>query len=433
MRRLLFLILAVNVVDSPAAFAAVSNDDIEQLREQLAAVSLRLEELAAENAALRQAQDKTATAVADVQTRVAAVQKAEIPTAGETWSDRIRLDGDFRYRIENIDAEGSSTRRRNRIRARVNIRADLADDIEVGFGLATGGEDPVSTKQTLGGGGSSKGVVLNMAYVDWQAADGLHLMGGKFKSPLYRPGKQSLMFDGDWMPEGLALGYKRDRFFINALGSYLESDSRKSNDTFSWGAQFGATADFGATRLTGGVGYFSLRTKGKSTTFGDPGDPGDYFGNSAVEASGLPCGSTADTDCIYLYDYLLTEVFAEAAFDLGNWPAVVFLDYVKNSDPSDNDTGWLFGARVGQARDRGQMEFSYLYADKDADATIGLLTDSDFSGGGTGLSGHHLKVNYGINRNWSISAQYFINEIDISPGGKSDYNRLMLDTQWKWK
>ena len=47
MRRLLFLILAVNVVDSPAAFSAVSNDDIEQLREQLAAVSLRLEELAA--------------------------------------------------------------------------------------------------------------------------------------------------------------------------------------------------------------------------------------------------------------------------------------------------------------------------------------------------------------------------------------------------
>jgi len=433
MKRRLFLLLMINVFAWSTAFGAVSDEDFEQLRKQLAMVSQRLDELAAENAELKRSQAQTATTVADVQTSVAKVQSTGTVAATESWSDRIRLDGDFRYRYENIDPEGSTSRNRNRIRARANIKADVADDFEVGFGLATGGEDPVSTNQTLGGGGSSKGVVLNLAYVDWEAAEGLHLLGGKFKNPLTRVGKQPLLWDGDWTPEGLALTYKRDWFFANAIGSYLESDSRRSNNNFSWGAQFGASGAFGGAKVKGGIGYFSIKTKGEETNFGDPTDPGDFFGNTAVEPGGLPCGTTPDASCIYLYDYLLTEVFAEAAFDLGDWPTLVFVNWVNNSDPSDNDTGWTVGTRFGQAKDRGQMQFSYLYADKEADSMLGLLTDSDFGGGGTDNKGHFLQLNYGVNKSWTIGAQYFINETDISSGSKSDYNRLMIDMQWKWK
>ena len=433
MKRVLFLMLTVNFVALPTAGAAVSDADFEQLREQLAAVSQRLEELAAENAELRSAQDQAATAIADVQTSVNQVQEIEVSAAAESWSDRIRLDGDFRYRYENIDPEGSPGRERNRIRARANIRADLMDDVEVGFGLATGGNDPVSTNQTLGGGGSSKSVVLNLAYVDWEATDGLHIFGGKFKNPLLKVGKQSLMWDGDWTPEGIALSYKSDWFFANAIGTYLESDSKSDNDAFNWGAQFGAAGEIGGAKVKGGIAYYSINAQGDSTTFGDPTDPDDYFGNSAVEAGGLPCGTTPGATCEYLYDYLLTEVFAEAAFNVGDWPAVVFFDYVNNSDASAEDTGWTAGTRLGQAKDRGQVQFSYLYADKEADSTLGLLTDSDFAGGGTDNKGHFLQVNYGVNKNWSIGAQYFINETDLSSGSKSDYDRLMIDTQWKWK
>jgi hypothetical protein len=432
MKRILFLMLAVNVVTLPTAFAAVSDTEIAQLREQLAAVSQRLEQLAAENAELKRAQDETATAVADVQTNVAEVQVAQIPAAKESWPDRIRLDGDFRYRYESIDPEGSSTRKRNRIRARANVRADLADNVEVGFGLATGGDDPVSTNQTLGGGGTTKGVGLNLAYVDWQAIDGLHIIGGKFKNPLLKVGKQSLMWDGDWTPEGIGFSYKRDWFFANAIGTYLESDSRRDNESFSWGAQFGASGEIGGAKVKGGIAYYSIDTQGDGTSFGDPTDPDDYFGNTAVEAGGLPCGTTG-ASCEYLYDYLLTEVFAEATFNMGDWPAVVFFDYVNNSDPSDDDTAWTAGTRIGQAKDRGQVQFSYLYADKETDSVFGLLTDSDFAGGGTDNKGHFLQVNYGISKNWSIGAQYFINERDIRSGAKSDYNRLMIDTQWNWK
>jgi hypothetical protein len=428
MKKILSLMCAISFVAMPAANAAVSDEDFQQLREQLAAVSARLEQLAAENAELRAAQEQSATLINDVETTV-----AELPAASESWADRVKLDGDFRYRYERIDVEGSDTRSRNRIRARTNITAEVADNIDVGFGLATGGDDPVSSNQTLGGGGSSKSIALNLAYVDWEATDGLHLFAGKFKNPLTKAGGQPLLWDGDWTPEGLALKFQRDWYFINAFGSYLESDSGKSNDSFAWGGQFGATGQLGDVKLMGGLGYYSIEAAGKSTTFGDPADPGDFLGNTAIEPGGLACGTTPGVECVYAYDYLLTQVFAEAKFDVGDWPAVVFMDYVNNSDPSDNDTGWTLGASLGQTKDRGQMKFTYFYADKEADSMLGLVTDSDFGAGGTDSKGHWMQFNYGVNKSWTIGAQYFINEVDLASGSKSDYNRLMIDMQWKWK
>ena len=182
MKRILILSMVASIVFTATAFAAVSDEDIAELREQLAAVSARLEELAAENAELRAAQNRAGAEISDVRTAV-----SDIPANSESWGDRIKLDGDFRYRYESIDLEGSDVRTRHRIRARTNIKARVADNIDVGFGLATGGDDPVSTNQTLGGGGSSKDVKLNLAYADWEATDDLHLFAGKFTLCRNRP------------------------------------------------------------------------------------------------------------------------------------------------------------------------------------------------------------------------------------------------------
>ena len=428
MKRIVSLAVASSIILTPAAFAAVSDAEIAELREQLAAVSARLDQLEAENVELRATQDQVDAEVIEVKTTV-----ANIPASSSSWTDRVSLGGDFRYRYERIDSEGSDTRRRNRIRARANIKAQLDDRTEVGFGLATGGDDPVSTNQTLGAGGSSKNIALNLAYVDWEAVDGLHLFAGKFKSPLLRVGGQQLTWDSDWTPEGLALKYKRDWFYANALGTFLEGDSRQSDSNFSWGGQIGASAVVGDVALTGGIGYYKMPTKGKTTTFGDPSDPGDFFGNTAVQADGQACGATPDEICVYLYDYNLTQAFGSAAFDLGQWPTNVFFEYIRNSEPSDYNTGFALGASIGQAKDRGEMQFTYYYANKEADAMLGLLTDSDFGGGGSDSEGHRLHFTYGMSKTWAIGAQYFINEVDVASGSKSDYDRLMIDMQWKWK
>jgi hypothetical protein len=419
-------LLAGSALSSSMAIAVDSDAEFEALRDDMSAMSKRLEELAAENAELK-------TSHADTVAVVAEVQETVVVEDQPSWSDRISIDGDFRYRYENIDEEGKDERNRSRIRARINTRADLGS-VEVGVGLATGGDDPVSANQTLGSGGSSKDIKLNLAYADWTVVDGLHLIAGKFKNPLLRVGKNPLMWDGDWTPEGLAMKYQRGWFFVNALGSWLESDSKGGNSNFSWGGQAGLSGEVGPVKLTGGAGYFDFKTKGDTTYFGDPTDPGDFFGNTAVEVgSGLACGTNAGTTCVYLYDYKLIEIFGAVDFDIASIPVVVFFDATQNSDPDDQDTAWKAGTRVGKTKDSNQWQFSYWYAKKEADALVGLVTDSDWAGGGTDNKGHFFKLAAGINKYWSVGAQYFVNEIDVSSGTANDYNRLILDTQWKFK
>ena len=431
MRQISMALLISLVLASPRVMGAVSDEDFAALRADLAALTQRLDALAAENTLLREQAGQTAAVARETSEQLVAAQQA---SEGSSWTDRISIDGDFRYRYENIDVEGSDDQNRNRIRARVNTRAQLPSDIEVGVGLATGGDDPVSTNQTLGSGGSSKGIILNLAYADWKAAEGLHLIAGKFKNPLVRVAKNPLMWDGDWTPEGLAATYQRGWFFANALGTWIESDSNSDNTNFSWGGQIGASGEFAGVTLKGGVGYFAIKTKGDETYFGDATDPGDFFGNTAVEVgTDAACGTNAGNACVYLYDYKLTEVFAEAGFDLGSFPTVVFFDATNNSDPSANDTAWKLGTRIGQSKDRNQWQFSYWYAVKEADAVFGLLTDSDWAGGGSDNQGHFFKIQAGINKNWSVGLQYFMNETDVASGSKTDYDRLMLDTQWKYK
>lgn len=425
MKRPLPTLLALSILSWTNSQAAVSEADITELREQISRLSIRLDALAAENAKLRASQSASNTGTG--------ASRIDTEAAPESRAERIGLSGDFRYRYETIAEQGSPTRERNRIRARVNLKANAGKNVEIGFGLATGSDDPVSANQTLGDGGSSKNAVVNLAYADWTIADGLRLVGGKFRNPLVRPGGQELLWDSDWTPEGLALRYQREQFFFNAIGTYLESDTRKDNHSFAWGTQLGMTAALGETEMRGGIAYYSFATAGLAATFGDPADPGDYFGNTAIEAGGLACGSMPAADCRYRFDYRLTEIFAEASFQLGNWPATVFFDHVQNGDATGDDTAWTIGARLGRANDAGQFDFSYLYAEKEKDAVFGLLTNSDFAGGGTDNKGHLFKVNYGVSSNWTIGATYFANKTDLSSGSNNDYNRLMIDTQWKWK
>ena len=86
MKYLLPLIAAASLAMPHVASAAVSDEDFQELREQLAALSARLEQLAAENAELRQAQEQSATTIAEVETTV-----ADMPAAEESWSDRVAL------------------------------------------------------------------------------------------------------------------------------------------------------------------------------------------------------------------------------------------------------------------------------------------------------------------------------------------------------
>jgi len=410
MKRFIFLALLANLVVSPASFAAVSDEDIAELREQLAAMSQRLEQLAAENAELRQE-------VSSVESSVADVQAAESATTSASWADRISFKGDTRLRYESIDEEGDSGRERGRFRTRLGVTGTVNSDVKVVLQLATGSENPVSTNQSFDDGFSRKDIGVDLAYFDWAAADGLNVFGGKMKNPLYRAGSVPLIYDGDLNPEGLAIKYNKGVFFGNA-GIFSVEERSSSSDSRLAAIQAGAKFAVGDNaQLTVGAGYFAYS---------------DTAGNSPFY-NGSAKGNSVDINGDYIYDYKNTEFFSQFDTSVGDWPLSIYGHWTKNNEVSEQHTASAFGAKIGTARNNGDMEFSWTYQDIEADAVIGTFSDSDFGGGGTDSSGHILKAKYALSEGVSLAGTYFMNEVDRFQGTEHDYDRLQLDVEFKFQ
>lgn len=401
--------LASTLLTSSTAFAAVDEATVQRLIQQVEVLTARVNQLEQADRELREQNAELSKA-------------ASLPPTGNdklAWAERLQVNGDFRYRYENIDDElNTKDQNRSRIRARIEAQAQVNEDWKVGFGLASGSNDPASTNQTLGGGGTSKGINLDLAYFDWSGIANTHVLGGKFKTPFYRPGGHGLLWDDDYRPEGLAANYANGVFFANGAFLYLESDDRagKQDAESIWGAQFGlnmALSD--TTRLIAGLSYYDIPVAGSKPFY-----TSNPFGNTLI-ASG--------SDLVYQNNYEELELFSELAFSLGALPASLFADWVQNQDAKDNDTGWAVGATLGKAKNPGSWELGYAYQDLQADAVFGLITDSDFADGGTNNSGHLLKAAYALDNNVSLGLSYFINEKgDL----ETDYDRLQMDLKFKY-
>ena len=413
----LFSVAAMGIaLVSAGASATVSDAEFAELKAQFATMAQRLNTLETQNSQLRELSQTTIT---ELEVTRADLSDVQAHSKASSWSERIKWKGDFRYRYEEIDVEDVDTRERNRIRARAALIAALPMDVELGLGIATGGDDPVSTNQTLGGGGSTKDVRLDLGYFKWNATDDLYLQAGKYSNPLFRPQKSALLWDGDWRPEGISAGWSGDHLFASFLGNWLESDSNKSNNEFAWGIQGGTKFNLGDASLTAALAYFDFPAKGNTPFFGD-----DFFGNSSV-------------DGLYEFDYEMIEISTDLSMNLFDMPLSLFADYVQNQDPDDYDTAWLAGVKLGKAKGKGTWQLAYQYQDTEADSVLGLLSDSDFAGGGTDGKGHRLTGAYGINKQWNVAFTWYINneagEKNLADrGGALDYDRLMIDTVFKY-
>ena len=176
------------------------------------------------------------------------------------------------------------------------------------------------------------------------------------------------------------------------------------------------TGDWG--KLMVGAGYSVFDIAGRTPLFGDP---DDFYGNTFVF-------DPVTENNVFAYNYHNIEAFAE--WKIGNF--LLFADYTVNQEVSENDTGYLFGFKYGSAKDKGQWDFTYFYERLEKDAFIGLVTDSDFGGGGTDARGHVLSGTYAFHKNWNFKATYFINQIKLASGDPDDYDRLQLDLNFKF-
>lgn len=442
---------------SMGANAATSPNELAQIREQLEALLQRVDKLEKENTELKaenenlKATDEKLLANDDYLKgearglrKEAAQQAVEVgKVKGADWAGKVAITGDVRYRYEMISDETLSggvqtaDRYRDRIRARLNATVKATDNITVGIGMATTeGGDPRSSNQSLTGAFSRKSLDLDSAYFDWKFSSWGNLIGGKMRQPFVKPG-QSLFWDNDLNPEGLAVNFQSGMFFGTAYNYWLTEQSGAENtrtaDTMLHGLQIGTRLPIGNNTLLLAAHYYDLSAaEGRSPFYNGATNQNNANGNTVIDTD-----PTAANNFVLVYDYQVINLSAEFNTLLGQLPLQIWADAAQNQDADDLDTAWSAGVLFGKASNYRTWEFGAGYQVIEKDALFAQLIDSDFAGGVSDAEGWVLRAGYTPVRNWTLNATYFLNKRNTDVAASSgqteiDYDRLQVDFNVKF-
>lgn len=426
-------ILSLAIAGPAAAEAGPS--EVEELRSQVAALLQRVERLEQALAGAAPAPTAPAT-VAKLEERLAAVEESNdrqtdqlaqglASSSALGWARNVRWKGDLRYRHEQFDIEGvASDRVRHRIRARLGMDARISDTLSAGFQIASGEiADPRSTNSTLDDAGRRKEFALDLAYVDWRPREDLLVTAGKQKMPWFKAGN-SMLFDSDLNPEGVALQYGgRAGLFAKAWGYWLE-EAAAGADSNLIGAQAGYAFGNGFTLAAGYWDYGAIQRQPVLNFSGAP------AGNSTFLA-GASCTGAGTTRC-YAQDYDIAIADLQWSGQLGARPLTLFGSYLENLEADSLDTGYSLGFLFGRAADAGSWEIGALYQDVEQDAQFALFLESDFADGLTQGRGIQLQGAWAPAKNVLVKAAYFVNERSYDTPSEADYERLQLDLNYRF-
>lgn len=339
-----------------------------------------------------------ATAVADdagektLEERVAALESG---SQKSSWSEKVKIKGDLRYRYENINDDiGSEDENRQRIRVRLGAYADINDDTTAGIRIRTG-ESANSGNQTIGSEWDSKPVYIDLAYMTVAPEDGRYGAAtlGKMKYPWKVV--TDLIWDSDVNPEGIAYTYAGDYDALDAFASagYFKVEEDTPAD------------DLNLASLQAGI------TKPVND-------------NTKVTAGGSLFVYDNAPDYGFPVDYSIVQLFGEVGFkDVLPIPFKVYGDYVNNTEESDNNQGFCTGVKFGDAK-KGGWEAKLGYRDLDANAAPAPFVDSDYAGGGTDIKGFRIKGKYNIYKNLQAGITYIAGEQKTT---ENAVNTLHLD------
>ena len=441
---------ATRASTAPAAVQAAAASDVEALRAEFAALRERLERLesantalVAENTELKAATEEAAPVIDYLRSQV---KEARIDTAklqadadkvrGADWASKMKWKVDMRYRMETIEGDTVPKRQRDRIRLRAGLEAKPTDSLLIVAQLATGDTDPRSSNQTLSGQFDRNPLGVDLAYIEWNFAQGMKLTGGKMKNPLVRPA--DLFWDNDLNPEGLSLSFERGAWFGSANYYYLTerassatagaSYGTKGSDSVAAVGQIGYRLPLGsASTLTLAANYYDLGAgQGRCDLYSGSGN-----GNSTTTVTTAPCSGT--NSVALKYDYKVAGFQAQYETVVRGLPFSVFGEYAKNDAAKNGlDTAYAVGASLGKAANAKTWEVSYLYQSIDKDALFGLFVDSDFADGKTDGKGSVFKFGYAPLKNWTVNATYFMNKRNFNSATELDYKRLQLDFNVKY-
>jgi hypothetical protein len=445
----LVLILSASLL-APVVQAAsrdtVSKAEFQALQAQVQALAGRLDEMQAtnarlqnENAELKASAERRGAEAESLQTQAKELQQQSATLAsdvakvkGADRASRIKWRGDFRYRHEHITgdrdvsgtADDAADRDRERIRARFGFDATVTETMKATMALATGGDDPRATNQTLGSVSSRKTIGLDLAYADWRFMEGSTLVLGKQPYPVWRPA-WSYFLDSDVNPEGGAVRVDRGPFFGNLYGYWL-------TEQFNSNPQ-GENSDANILGLQAAVKFAALggetRLAANYYVCGACKDNAPLYNNSSNGNTTYTVGGVN----FLTYGYDILDLNAQVGMDAFGRPLVFTAGYAQNfADDVQYDTAWSLGAFLGRANDPGTWEVGVLYQSIDKDALFGQIFDSDFGDGKTDTEGWVFKGGYAPVKNLTFSTQWFLNTLNKDVGTELDYSRLQLDVNYKF-
>jgi hypothetical protein len=391
-----------------------------------------------------------------------------VPGVLPDWTSRIKIKGDIRLRDQlETSADGNAPQcdwqasnedgslctllntgeDRNRLRARLRLGVDakITERIKAGMRVTTGNmRNPVSTNQSLGNYGNRYEMVVDQAYLRYDAVNTegyrwLRLWGGRMPNPWLGT---DLVWDSDLGFEGVAGTLRMNipsgeglyaddetrRHVYMTLGAFPLSNASSvagiDEDKWLYGAQIGTDLTFAdQSRLELGLAYYDydniegrLDPLGLGTTaWTVP----DYMqkGNSVFDVNGdgsSPYGLLSDFNIVNL----------TARYDIARFaPTHVILtaDYARNIGFDEDDilarTGlqaddevdaWQVGVTVGWpeiAKRRDWQVFAF-YKHLERDAVLDAFTDSDFHMGGTNAEGWILGGSYGLADNTWLTLKW---------------------------
>jgi hypothetical protein len=338
----------------------------------------------------------------------------------------IQLKNDFRFRTENIKEEQAaplkeSDRTRQRLRLRLGGTAQVNEKTKVTARVSTGtaaNTDGNTTNQDLTDYYSKKTVVLDLAHFEYAANENLMFAGGKTPNYFLPNSSADLVFDADLTPEGMALKYKKAFEGGNEL--YFNTGASWLNERFSaTGATDNTDVGLVAAQLGGLIKLDSCSVNLYASQFN--------FSNIKGATAPAARGNTL-TGGAYQFDYKLTVLETEISTTVSEIPTSVFYQLATNSDPSTENRAAIIGLKLGKLKDADSWMIGVDYREVEKDAVVGVLSESDSSGGGSDIRSTRLVAGYQLAANTNIMATLLtgkrvITSTTLSP----NYQRLMLD------
>jgi hypothetical protein len=367
------------------------------------------------------------------------------------WVTALKINGDFRGRIESFVADhpGWADRTGFRYRLRLAVVANLLNDFEVGLRLASGNDAPISTNQTLENNGSNKPFNLDLAYAKWSPLHTGDLSGGLTIGKMTNPFLVSdLTFDSDYTPEGVAwtMTYfvnHQHSIGLNTAAFVLDEIGGSGQDPYMGGAQIVWAGTWSPEWVSSlGVGILSL---GNRQGLDNAAVPNINTGNTRNAAGALEYAMNP-----VVVDAAVTHTIPNVPRYPGPFPIMLYGDLMHNPAAPDANTGYAVGIQFGKASKRKTWELSYTYKHLEADAYYEEHVDSDFgayyantlpnAGQGTGyrsgtnVKGHIVRLAYSPYDSLNLSVKWFGTEV-IDPVVASDdsqMHRIQVDGAWKF-